>query len=264
MVVIFLPDHNMIKKNQVYALSKLDSKELYMIQVLLKYTKPTSQRYFEKHFSQPNIDWKKNYILPRVVTVDNRIRVFHYKLLNNILFLNKMLFKFGIASRSLCSFYKSEEETPFHIFHDCNHTQNLWNQLQTYISETPVISCLTPQSAMFGFIDTQQEKRVTINHLLLIFKFNVYKSRDLKTINFLSLNWKKLMSKLYSKQRKYFKNWGNLIYLFCHWTMYLIWKRRCFSLTLLINHLSEWYSFYYYCHFLLFFIFYFYIGHKGL
>ena len=99
-----------------------------------------------------------------------------------------MLFKFGIVSRSLCSFYKSEEETPFHFFHDCNHTQNLWNQLQTYSSEKPVISCLTPQSAMFGFIDTQQEKRVTINHLLLIFKFNVYKSRDLKTLNFLRLN----------------------------------------------------------------------------
>ena len=40
---------------------------------------------------------------------------------------------------------------------------------------------------MFGFIDTQQENRVIINHLLLIFKLNVYKSRDLKTLNFLRL-----------------------------------------------------------------------------
>ena len=63
-------------KNQVYALSKLDSKELFKMQVLLKYTKPTSQHYFEKYFSKSNIDQKKIYILPRVVTVDNRIRVF--------------------------------------------------------------------------------------------------------------------------------------------------------------------------------------------
>ena len=116
-------------KDLLYPLSKLDSKELYKIRVLLKYAKPTSQNYFEKHFSLSNIDWKKIYILPRVATVDNRIRVFQHKLLNNILFLNKMLFKFGIVSRSLCSFCNSEEETPFHIFHDCNHTQNLWNQL---------------------------------------------------------------------------------------------------------------------------------------
>ena len=98
---------------------------IYEIQVLLKFTKPTSQHYFEKHFSQSNIDWKKIYTLPRAVTVDNRIRVFQYKLLNNILFLNKMLFKFGIVSRSLCSFCNSEEETSFYIFHDCTHTQNL-------------------------------------------------------------------------------------------------------------------------------------------
>ena len=47
--------------------------------------------------------------------------------------------------------------------------------------------CLTPQSAMFGFIVIQQENRVIINHLLLIFKLNVYKSRDLKRLNFLRL-----------------------------------------------------------------------------
>ena len=46
----FFPNHNLILKNQVYALSKLDSKESYKMQVLLKYTKPTSQHYFEKTF----------------------------------------------------------------------------------------------------------------------------------------------------------------------------------------------------------------------
>ena len=98
-----------------------------------------------------------------------------------------MLFKFGTVSRSLCSFCNTEEETPFHIFHDCTYTQNLWNQVQTYISDNLVIPCLTPQSVMFGFIYAQQENRVIINHLLLIFKFNVYKSRDLRTLNFLCL-----------------------------------------------------------------------------
>ena len=40
---------------------------------------------------------------------------------------------------------------------------------------------------MFGFTDIQQENRVIITHLLLLFKFNVYKSRDLKTLKFLRL-----------------------------------------------------------------------------
>ena len=98
-----------------------------------------------------------------------------------------MLFKFGIVSQSLCSFCYSEEETPFHVFHDCNHTQNIWNQLQTYIRKNLVVPCLTTQCAIFGFTDTQQENCLIINHLLLILKFNVYKSSDLKTLNFLHL-----------------------------------------------------------------------------
>ena len=78
---------------------------------------------------------------------------------------------------------------------------------------------------MFGFIDTQLENRVIINNLLLIFKFNVYKSRDLKSLIFLRL--KSDISKIRQieetlclndirKQRKYFKKWGKLITLFCH------------------------------------------------
>ena len=137
-----------------------------------------------------------------------------------------MLFKFGIASRSLCSFCNSEEETPFHVFQDCTHTQSLWNQLQTYISENLFILCLTPQSAMFGFIDTQQENRVIISHLLLIFKFNAYKSRDLnKTLNCLRLKSdiikirqieEKSCRNDIQKLRKYLKKWGKLFNLFCH------------------------------------------------
>ena len=136
-----------------------------------------------------------------------------------------MLFKFGIVSRSLCSFCNSEEETLFRIFHDCTHTQNLWNQLQTYISKNLVIPCLAIQSAMFGVIDAQLENRVIINHLLFIFKFNVYKSRDLITLKFLGLKSdiikirqieETLCLNDIRKQRKYFKKWGKLINLFCH------------------------------------------------
>ena len=113
---------------------------------------------------------KKYYILPRVVTADNRIQVFQYKLLN-IWFFKKVLFKFGIVSQSVYSFCNSEEETLFHNFHI--HTQNLWNQLQTYISQnliscltfhSQIIPCLTPQSTMFVFIDTHLENRVIVNH----------------------------------------------------------------------------------------------------
>ena len=136
-----------------------------------------------------------------------------------------MLFRSGTVSRSLCSFCKSDEETSFHILYDCTLTQNLWNQLQIYISENLVIPWLTPQSAMFRFIDTQLENGVIINHLLLIFKFNVYISRDLKTLKFLCLKSDVIKRRQTEetlclndipKQRKYFKKWRKLINLFCY------------------------------------------------
>ena len=67
-------------------------------------------------------------------------------------------------------------------------------------------------SGVLGFIDTQQVNRVIINHLLLIFKFNVYKSRDLKTLFFVCLKSdiiklrqieKNLCQNNIQKQRKY-------------------------------------------------------------
>ena len=44
-------------------------------------------------------------------------------------------------------------------------------------------SDLSPQSAIFGHVEIQQSFKI-INHLLLIFKLFVYKSRDEKYLNF--------------------------------------------------------------------------------
>ena len=77
--------------------------------------------------------------------------LFQYKLLNNILYLNKKLFHFGITFQSKCSFCELYDETPHHIFYECTYAQNLWNQLRLYLSEKVVLPVLNPQSAIFGF-----------------------------------------------------------------------------------------------------------------
>ena len=44
-----IQDHHLIKIHQILCLNKLDSKELYNIQLLANFLKPTSQAYFEKN-----------------------------------------------------------------------------------------------------------------------------------------------------------------------------------------------------------------------
>ena len=88
---LLIQDHHPINKNQILCLTKLNSHELYKIQIIIKYKKPTSQSYFEKFFKNSHLDWKAVYLLPCITTVYTTIRVFQHKLLNNVLFLNKML-----------------------------------------------------------------------------------------------------------------------------------------------------------------------------
>ena len=83
---LFIFDHHLIKKNNLYCLNKLGSRELYQIQIS---EKPTLQLYCEWYFNKFVLDWKSIYLSPRLVTVDTKLRVFQYKILNNILFVKK-------------------------------------------------------------------------------------------------------------------------------------------------------------------------------
>ena len=82
--------------------------------------KPSSNIYFENLFNYHDIDWTAVYMLPRLVTQNNYMRSFQCKILNNILYLNKILHIFGIKSTPLCSFCNLFDETPCHIFYECD------------------------------------------------------------------------------------------------------------------------------------------------
>ena len=64
------------------------------------------------------------------------MRSFQYKLLNNVLFLNKKLHIFGIKSSPLCSFCNLCDETPLHIFYECDSIKCLWSDLVHYFQNS--------------------------------------------------------------------------------------------------------------------------------
>ena len=80
--------HHIIKKYQIYSLSKCNSKEVYSLKVSLNETKTKLQIYSKKLFPNKEIKWKCIYLLPRRVTSDTNVRVFQYKVLNNVLYFN--------------------------------------------------------------------------------------------------------------------------------------------------------------------------------
>ena len=121
----------------------------------------------------------KIYILPRVVTINSFQRNFQYKILHNILYLNKMLFTFAKIKTPLCSFCHSYDETIKHIFLECICVKQLWNHLRLFLTNDISLPILTPQTAIFGFINGIENSVYKItNYILLIFKLHVYKSRE--------------------------------------------------------------------------------------
>ena len=165
-------------------MNKLNSATLYEILIDANNIKPTSQTYFENLFSHFTPDWKSVYLLPRRVTLDTNLRMFQYKLLNNVLYLNNVLFRFKKVDSPLCSYYNEEEETPLHLFHhSCLKTKQLWNKLRQYYSKFINIPHSTPQSSALGIFDNNQHSKL-INRLIIIFKFYIYSARNTNQLHF--------------------------------------------------------------------------------
>ena len=73
---LIILDHHIVRNSQIYSLNRLTNTELYLILVEPNAVTPTAQDYFENLF----------------------------ELLHNILYANKMLFKFGKVTSPRCSF----------------------------------------------------------------------------------------------------------------------------------------------------------------
>ena len=143
--------------------------------------KPTSNIYFEKLFEN-TLDWNKIYLSPRLATIDTTLRSFQYKVLNNILFLNKKLYSFGITNTALCSFCNTVEETPIHIFFDCVHVKCYWERLRIKFQNDFILPSLTLKTAILGLYNETNENYNLLSHILLIFKY-IHISREKRILN---------------------------------------------------------------------------------
>ena len=57
---------------------------------------PTVQKTIEAVLHTTDINWPKVYMIPQKVTIDTTLRIFQFKILNSILYLNKKISKFDL------------------------------------------------------------------------------------------------------------------------------------------------------------------------
>ena len=120
--------------------------------------------------------------VPSITTVDTYLLSFQYKILNNILFLNKKLFVFWIKNTPLCSFCNKEEETLLYIFSECTSNDlPLATVKNSSLKQIGFNSTYTPQTALLWLFSND-----TINgepRYLLTFKVYVYNSKEKYRLN---------------------------------------------------------------------------------
>ena len=105
--------------------------------------KPSSNFYFENLFNSNDTDWATIYILTQLATYNTYMRYVQY---NSVLFLNKKLLIFQIKSSPPYSPCNLCDETPLHIFYECDGIKYLWSILVEYFQNSLVLPTLTPQT----------------------------------------------------------------------------------------------------------------------
>ena len=173
---------------RIVSLKNLVSKQIYDILLRKRKHTPTAQTTLKRKItSLENMEWSNIYYLPRNITKDPYLRYFQYKILNNTLYLNQRLHAFGKSPTRLCSFCDNHDETPQHIFSDCHYSLRLWNSITFFFNPILNFPSLTPQSALVGFHCKNNSYLMLINHLLLLYKVYVYRSRINKHLIFENL-----------------------------------------------------------------------------
>ena len=161
---------------KVIDISSLTSRQIYGDLVYSKYRAPSAQQYFIRKFGKNDIEWSQIYLIPHSTSIDMKTRIFLFKILNNILYLNARLYKIGIVSSSKCSLCSESNETTTHLFFECRMSASLWLAIQNHVQNNLYLPGLSNENVHLGFISNNSSMRLE-NHILLVFKRFLFENR---------------------------------------------------------------------------------------
>ena len=161
-------------------LSDMSVKAAYKILIRPLVKAPTSQKSFDKLLWRQDLDWASIYMIPQMVTVESKLRIFQYKVLNNIFYLNDRLYKMVIVQTPLCSLCDQGTETVIHLLRQRHVTRQLW-LVGGWLHGVLRLPPLEPVTAMLGSWGIENEANVLLNQLMFLFKYFIYRFRNMNT-----------------------------------------------------------------------------------
>ena len=155
-------------------ISDATSKQIYDSFLRKKQTPPTAQQKLTDKYSETSINWEKVYSLPFRTTLDSKLREFQYKILNNIVFTNDKLFRFGLSQSPNCTFCNEEPESIEHLLSRCKVSSEFWKEVLSWLKDNNIIiESLNEIGLLLGNFEKTEDFFI-INHILLLGKYYIY------------------------------------------------------------------------------------------
>ena len=131
-------------------------------------------------------------------TYDVKLRWFQFRLLNRILCTNTLLVKIGKSNNTKCTFCETSEESIDHLFWDCTYSRKYWDYVQKWVNNCLNTNItLKKETVLLG---NHQFPDYVLNNILLLLKFDIYKSR-LKNEKPTAVLVKKIVNNYYDQEK---------------------------------------------------------------
>ena len=204
-------------------INSVTAKSVYNLCISHKFSPPTSKKLLSTKFNiEDQETWSSAYLLPASATLDTKIRMFQYNILNNILYLNQRLYHMKLVASPLCSLCKREVETTSNLFLRCEFSVRLWAETQKWSSRNIKLPQLSEKIVCLGWF-SNDPRTILINHILLLYKYFLYSRRnDRGKVNFsafkLYIRYVVKIEKSIAKRKKiltaHLSKWDPLVVLF--------------------------------------------------
>ena len=151
-------------RGEMFDLSSVSSKTFYREFRSRREIRSTAQAKFKEGYPSLSIDRKEIYSLAFNVTLDR------------IIFTNDKLFKFKLVDSPSCTSCKANKESLEHLLFLCKITEFFWKEVLSWLAILNNEIDFSLIDIFFGKFDIDEDF-IVINHIRLLAKFYIYRSK---------------------------------------------------------------------------------------
>ena len=159
---------------------KTTTKQLYNFFVYLN--NPGTSIVFDRLKNLYNIEPEEVNILfnlPARITIDSRLRITQYKIMNNLVATNAWLVRIGKQDDASCTFCNDASETIEHLFYYCPTVTRFWNAVFSQFNTMSFdpLPFKTREKILFGVTQPRNQHILLFNFIILLGKQFILKCK---------------------------------------------------------------------------------------